>query len=109
MRSIIFILAAFIGFSLAISSCQTKTSDDELAERMAKSENFKMMMNFGKQIADKVKPMPDSAKNKMRKTKELIEKLQSNTTLNVKLKRDSIFKIIRSTPFYDSITMDSIY
>jgi hypothetical protein len=106
MRGNLFFIFCLILCSVVIS-CQRKTADDELAERMAKSENFKGMMVFWKEKSKILIKLPDSTKNRFKLIKMHLDSLQKNNKLNLRQKADSIMKIGRSEPSVDRIMSDT--
>jgi hypothetical protein len=104
MRKEIYLLLLTFSFYLVLISCKTKTPDDELAERMAKSENFKAIMNFWKEQAKPLIKLPDSTKNKFRLIKVHLDSLQKNNNLTTREKGDSILKIVRSQPILKKLS-----
>src|SRR5437016_3668271 len=102
-----FILSGIICLAIfvLVQSCQKENSDDELAERISKSENFKSIMNFWKSKVDYLIKIPDSNKNKLRTLKVRIESVQKDKNLNVYQKSDSLIKItnlIKAQSLFDS-------
>ena len=107
MRKLILFLIFCITIALIFISCKTKSTDDQLAERMAKSQNFKGIMMFWKENGKLLIKLPDITKQRLTLNKILLDSLQKNNHLNLRQKADSILKIGRSEPTVNRLISDT--
>ena len=95
MKKVFFSIIIFFGISSILPSCKQKTADDELAERMAKSESFKAVMEEGKRMANHTVQLPDTVLNKYKLLKSKLNSYQKDSKLSILQKRDSMLQLVK--------------
>ncbi len=105
-KNICFTGACLMLCSIIITYLGRETLEEQLAYKMSKSENFKAIMDYGKEIAGNVEVMPDSNKNKLRALKSRMGfLLKNNKNLSHFEVKDSMMMIInfvKKESFFDS-------
>lgn len=98
MRNIILFTVFFLSLIVIPVTYSRPDGDEQLAWRMSRSPNFIAIINAGKQMATRIKSMPDSAKNQLKQFKARIYSIDRKTGFNFTQKRDLVMKLIRSNP-----------
>lgn len=106
MRNIILLTAFLLGLFIIIINWQRPSSEDELAYRMSRSENFRAILDFWKTTAGSIPRMSDSNKFKFRALRSRMSALfQKNNGLTQSQIRDSmnmINDVIKTNALIDS-------
>ena len=117
MKNIILLTAVVLSLVAVLITYSKRSAEDELAYRMSKSSSFLAIVNYGKQLAGKVKSLPDSTRNNIRGLGPLANFI-NNKILSPAQKRDSLIRLtnfLRNEKWYDSsfyketINMGSAY
>ena len=96
------LITAFLLSTIAIwIVASSESPDDQLAYRMSRSADFAAIMNAGKRMANRMKQMPDSTRNKMLQYKSLLSQVQKNRFVNV-LQKDSMLMMVKSIATSDT-------